>query len=314
MNPRSSLPCRPLRHILRSRRHRRLRCWLLRRELLRCHRRRLDQSHRYHPTCRWPRSNRLRSGFPLSSDQLHPRQQFLRLRRGWLEAFAQLGQTHVHALVVKANKEDRYIMSLVENIARQQPHALEVVRDIAALEAQGYSPAEVGAKIGIHESYVRGILRLHAKGEQVLLAAVERGELPIAVAVNIAWAKDGDIRRCLAEAYERGELKGKALVQARAIAERRAAGIKRISEGGSTSHKRRKRISADELIRAYKRSTQKQALLVKRAQVCESRLQFVCGALRELAKDENFVTLLRAEKLDKMPKYLAEQLKSGASR
>ncbi len=177
----------------------------------------------------------------------------------------------------------------------------------------GYNYAEVAEKVGVTETYVRGILRLHAKGEEVLLAAVERGELPLGVAVAIAWAKDGDVRRCLAEAYDRGELKGGAISRARAIADRRAAGFKRL-DAGVSGRAPRKRLSADELVRAYKRSTQKQALLVRRAHVCESRLQVVCGAIRELAKDEHFVTLLRAEKLDKMPKYLAEQLKSGSSR
>ena len=38
-------------------------------------------------------------------------------------------------------------------------------------------------------------------------------------------------------------------------------------------------------------------------------LRIVGSALRELTHDEHFVTLLRAEKLDKMPKYLAEQMK-----
>lgn len=233
--------------------------------------------------------------------------------QGRLEAFAQLGQTHVPALVVEANKEDAYLMSLVENIARRQPDAVEVARDIAGLEAQGYSPAEIATKVGITEGYVRGVLRLHASGEEVLLAGVERGDIPIAVAVDIAAAKDGDVKRCLAEAYERGELKGRAIAKARSIADRRAAGIKRTHAPGKDGSKR-KRMSADDLIRAYKRSTQKQALMVKRAQVCESRLQFVCGALRELARDEHFVALLRAEKLDKMPKYLADQLKAKGAR
>jgi len=40
----------------------------------------------------------------------------------------------------------------------------------------------------------------------------------------------------------------------------------------------------------------------------------VCTALRELARDEHFVTLLRAEGLDKMPKYLSEQLKNRTPR
>jgi ParB family chromosome partitioning protein len=57
----------------------------------------------------------------------------------------------------------------------------------------------------------------------------------------------------------------------------------------------------------------KQALFTKRARACEATLRIVCGALRELTEDEHFVTLLRAEKLDKMPKYVAEHVKRGVA-
>jgi ParB family chromosome partitioning protein len=73
-------------------------------------------------------------------------------------------------------------------------------------------------------------------------------------------------------------------------------------------------MSVDDVVRAYKRSTQKQAQMVRKAQVCDQLLRLVCGAMRELARDEHFVTLLRAEGLDKMPKYLADQVKQRGAR
>ena len=232
--------------------------------------------------------------------------------QGRLEAMIKLAQAHVPALVIEATREERYLMSLVENIARRQPDSLDLVRGIAALDEKGYAPVQIAEKIGVSEKYVRGLLRLHAKGEELLLAAVERGDLPIHVAVEIATTKDGDIKKCLADAYERGELRGKAVSKARALIERRLANGKR-SRGSGSGRGGHKRLSTDDLIRTYKRSTQKQALLVKRAQVCESMLRIVGSALREVTTDEHFVTLLRAEKLDKMPKYLAEQMKLRGS-
>ena len=184
--------------------------------------------------------------------------------QGRLEAFVKLGQTHVPALVVEATPEDRYIMSLVENIARRHPDSLDLVRSIAALEQRGYVAAQIAEKVGVSEKYVRDLLRLHAKGEELLLAAVERGDLPISVAVEIATTKDGDVKKCLAEAYERGDLKGKAVSKARALVERRLSNGKR-SRGGHSVRTGQKRLSADDLVRTYKRSTQKHALLVKRA-------------------------------------------------
>ena len=232
--------------------------------------------------------------------------------QGRLEAFKNLGQTHVTALVVQATEEERHIMSLVENIARRTPDSLELARNIAALEERGYTAAQIATKVGVSDTYVRDLLRLYAKGEEVLLGAVQRGELPIGIAVDIAMAKDDDLKKCLAEAYERGDLKGKALAKARAHVEGRLAGGRKSLRGGGGG--KYKKLSADEIVKAYKRSAQKQALFVRKAQVCDSMLRIVCSALRELLKDDHFVTLLRAEGLNKMPKYLAEQVKQRATR
>jgi ParB family chromosome partitioning protein len=232
--------------------------------------------------------------------------------QGRLEAVAQLGMTHVPAFVVEATDEQRYIKSLIENLCRFRPDSLALVRGVAQLEKRGgYTPHQIAEKIGITETYVRSLLKLHSKGEELLLAAVERGDLPIHVAVEIATAKDVDVKRCLAEAYEQGTLKGKAVAKARALVERRMSNGKR--RRGSPVRTAGRRISADELVRVVKRSTQKQAMLTKRAHVCESMLRIVCSALRELMADEHFVTLLRAEKMNQMPKHLAEQVKRGGS-
>ena len=149
---------------------------------------------------------------------------------------------------------------------------------------------------------------MHAKGEELLLAAVSRGEMPIHVALEIATAKDEDVKRSIAEAYERGDLRGRAVSRARVIVEQGFANGKRYSKSGWKQGTGRK-VSADDLVRSYKRAAQKQAVLVKKARACSSMLRIVCSALRELGADEHFVTLLRAEGLEKMPKYLAEQLK-----
>lgn len=231
--------------------------------------------------------------------------------QGRLEAMQQLGQTHVPAIVREASSDERYLMSLVENMARRPPDSLDLVREIANLEQRGYSPGEIANKVGVSESYVRDLLRLHAKGEEKLLAAVERGEIPVTVAVQIASAKDEDVKRCLAEAFDRGELEGRAIAKARALVERRLTSGKRKHALGSGKHKR---MSTDDLVKMYKRAMQKQAQLVRRAHIAESMLRVVCGALRDLSTDDHFVTLLRAEKLDKMPKYLADQMKEKASR
>ena len=77
---------------------------------------------------------------------------------------------------------------------------------------------------------------------------------------------------------------------------------------GTRSSKSKKRVTADSLVRAYRKETDRQKLLVKRASVSQSRLLFVVNALRRLFADDHFVTLLRAEGLLTLPRPLAERL------
>jgi ParB family chromosome partitioning protein len=67
--------------------------------------------------------------------------------------------------------------------------------------------------------------------------------------------------------------------------------------------------SAQALIKAYEDEVRRQKLMIKKAELNEQRLLFIVSALRTLLQDENFLTLLRAEQLDSLPKFLAEQVK-----
>jgi ParB family chromosome partitioning protein len=51
---------------------------------------------------------------------------------------------------------------------------------------------------------------------------------------------------------------------------------------------------------------------VKKAELTRNRLLFIVSALRTLLADEHFVTLLRAEGLDSMPRYLADRVQAVA--
>ena len=66
-------------------------------------------------------------------------------------------------------------------------------------------------------------------------------------------------------------------------------------------------------VKVYRREADKQKVLVKKAQLTENRLLFIVSALKKLFQDEDFVTLLRAEKLDTLPAYLAERIQIEAT-
>jgi len=70
------------------------------------------------------------------------------------------------------------------------------------------------------------------------------------------------------------------------------------------------RLTADSLIRAFRQEADRQRLLVKKAELTRNRLLLIASALQTLLADEHFVTLLRAEGLDSMPRYLADRVQA----
>ncbi len=120
----------------------------------------------------------------------------------------------------------------------------------------------------------------------------------------IAEADEEGVQEALAEAYQKGVLKGKKLLIAKRLVERRHRHGKTIKHGAP--ERGRTRISSQALVRAYEREADRQRLLIKKAEVTQNRLLFIVEAMRTLLADENFVTLLRAENLTTMPRPLAD--------
>jgi ParB family chromosome partitioning protein len=229
---------------------------------------------------------------------------------GRLKAFQSLGETTIPAMVVNVSDEDAFIMSLAENIARRQCRPLELLMGIEQLRNQGYDKRVIAEKTGLSIDYVHGILLLLKNGEERLLVAVESGRIPLNAALSIAGAGSDDksVQAALQEAYESGKLRGKQLLQARRVIERRQ------SLGRSIAHgmpRKATDVTSSSLIRNYQKEVERQKLMVKKAGFAQQRLLFVVEALRQLLADENFTTLLRAEGLDALPKYLADRVWAG---
>jgi ParB family chromosome partitioning protein len=225
--------------------------------------------------------------------------------QGRLEAYVALGQEEIPAIIVHGSKEDLLLMSLAENLARRQHSPVELVREISALKERGYSVQDIAKKTDLVATYVRGIIQLLAQGEKQLLNAVEKGQIPVSIAVIIATADDKTVQRALTEAYERNDLRGKALLRARRLIESRRI---RGSRTRGAPKKEAGKVSADSLLRTYREETIRQKLLVDKAKMCEARLMFAVTAVRQLFKEETFLSLVRGEGLDRVPQYLAEKV------
>ena len=229
---------------------------------------------------------------------------------GRLKAFRSLGETTIPALVIEVSDEDAFIMSLAENIARRQYRPLELLAGIEQLRDQGYDKKAIAEKTGLATEYVQGILLLLKNGEERLLVALERGRIPLYAALAIVGAGDDDkaMQLALQDAYESGKLRGKQLIQARRVIEHRQT----LGRSVARSMPRvRQDVTTSSLVRTYQKEVERQKLIVKKAEFTQQRLLFVVGAMRELLADENFTTLLRAEGLETLPKYLAERVWAG---
>jgi ParB family chromosome partitioning protein len=226
---------------------------------------------------------------------------------GRLTAFRVLGETQIPALVVEANDEEAYIMSLVENIARRQYRPLEILGSIKQLSERGYSPADIGKKTALSAPYVSGILNLLNSGEERLLMAVEKGMVPLNTALDIVGAGEDDaaLQTAMQEAYESGVLRGSKLTKVRRILERRRTLGPSV---GRAIKRKRTNISSSSLVRVYEKEVERKKLILRKADLTQKRLLFVTSALRQLLSNEHFVNLLRAEQLDVMPLYLAERV------
>lgn len=224
--------------------------------------------------------------------------------QGRIEAFNALGYLEIPALVVEASKEDLMIMSLVENMARRHPCPGDLIIEIDRLKQAGYSNVAIGKKLDIADTMVSGLISLRNAGEERLLSEAVKGSIPLGVAIEISKSEGPEAQRELLLAYEGGKLNQSAIrVVRRVLMQRRTMG-----KGLHTHDNQSKKMptTADGLVKEFKKETQRQRSLVRKAKVCDAHLMFITTAFRRLTIDEDFTNLLRAERLDTMPAFLAE--------
>lgn len=228
--------------------------------------------------------------------------------QGRFEAFKVLGELAIPAVVVTAAEADRYLISLVENLARRKHSNRDLLMAINVLHERGYSIRQIAQKTCLDRAYVGGILILLRQGEERLIAAVEKGWLPIKVAIHVARSDDAQVQAAMVEAYESGLLKGDELIKVRRLIDRR-----RVLGKDYGKHQGGERMTTPrQLLTAYQTEVRRQRLMVKKADISEQRLLFVVTALRRLLADDFFRSMLRSEGIDDMPQVLAERIQGDA--
>jgi ParB family chromosome partitioning protein len=225
--------------------------------------------------------------------------------QGRLEAFLALGQTYIPAIIINASREDQYLMSLVENIARRPPAQLGLLKETKRLRECGYSVEVIAKKLGLGARYIATIVMLLGNGETELIGLVESGRMPITVATEIANGTTADIQKALTEAYEKGDLRGGKLRAVRAIIRKRTSGRTKDRKEKTQP----KSVTSRDVTQEYQEYTRAQRVLVKRAGVVRERLVLIAAACQTLGADPNFLTLLRAEALSEMANKLLEMMR-----
>lgn len=232
--------------------------------------------------------------------------------QGRLEAFIQLKQDRIPAIVIVANESDCLVMSLVENCARRQHNPIDLMLEIGALRKRGYSDRQIAEKIGLSTDYVTMIAGLLENGEERLVSAVETGLLPLNLAIQLSKTDAKGAQKALMDAYTQNKLRGKKLTLVRRLIQQRELRGPQLRHNPFGRRDGAKRaLTSEGLVRAYQQEATRQKLLIKKAELTQGRLMFVREAFRNLCSDEHFMTLLRAEGLETMPGDLAKVVTDG---
>ena len=230
--------------------------------------------------------------------------------QGRLESCKLLGQSEIAALVLDVDEETGHVMSIVENVARRTPRAVETMEQVRVLKQRGYSDAEIATKLGCTAAWVNNVANLLERGEKRLLAAAEAGHIPLHLAVSISRASDSEAQQLLLAAYEVGELKGRKVAIMRKILEQRVRSGKK-GNNTFTKASTRKPMTPEELAKLYKRDVEMHRRIQKKSEFAQQSLLLARQIFKELFANKEFCALLKAEKLTSVPQPLADLLPRG---
>ncbi len=232
--------------------------------------------------------------------------------QGRMEAFIELAQTAIPAIIIDADESECLVMSLVENCARRLHRTIDLMQEVGTLRKRGYNDRQIAEKIGVSPEYVNMIAGLLERGEERLVSAVEAGLLPLSLAIDIARTDDEGAQRALTQAYTEKKLRGKKLAAVRRLLQQRQRRGPQVPESRFGRYNSAHRpLTSEAIVRVYRQEADRQKLMIKKAELTQSRLLFVVEAIRTLRADEHFVTLLRAEGLETMPAYLEQSMTMG---
>lgn len=233
--------------------------------------------------------------------------------QGRIEAMLTLGEKTIPAIIRDVSEEDAYVMSLVENIARRRPRSNELLQIIKDMKIRGLSDSEISEITGYSTNWVGSINMLLDKGEHKLLSAVERGNLPLYLAVEFARCETEEAQNILTEAYDKKIIKSRDIIKIKHILNQRIAGNKGAKTAGFFHHKPTKKISAEELISLYENSIAEHRSVYNHSKFVKTNLLIVSEIFNIIMINKSFQNLLEQENLSDLPSQIMTPLNKEAS-
>ncbi|MEG3112435.1 ParB N-terminal domain-containing protein [Pantoea sp. T14] len=221
--------------------------------------------------------------------------------QGRIEALVGLGEENIPAIIKKVSEEDAYIMSLVENIARRRPRSNELLLIIKDMKSKGLSDIEISEITGYTSHWVNSISMLLEKGEHKLLSAVERGNLPLYLAVEFARSNSEETQNLLTEAYEKKIIKSRDIIKIQHILNQRSEGHKGAKTGGFIYDRASKTMTSEELVSLYEKSIAEHKSIYNHSEFVKNHLLIINEIFIKIIKDERFLNILQEEKLSDVP-------------
>jgi ParB family chromosome partitioning protein len=212
---------------------------------------------------------------------------------GRLLAHKKLGKKHVLAEVVTCTRKDALLQSLIENIARTKPGSMDFARELKRLHDEGWDFKRIAKVACKTEEYIRSYIRLVEQGEERLIHGVETGVFPIKFAIQVSSTEDSQMQNILMDAFDRGIVTTNNFGQARRIISARAKHTKRATVD--------KEYTVNQLVSDIAETTKVKTSYVREAKSKENRFMTLLAGINTLFKDDGFVAIVRATKLDKRP-------------
>ncbi|CDH07946.1 ParB domain protein nuclease [Xenorhabdus bovienii str. oregonense] len=228
--------------------------------------------------------------------------------QGRLEALAKLGETHIPAIIKDVDEEEGYIMSLAENIARRNPRSAELFEVVRDMKLRGLSDSEISKRLGYSKNWVNNITMLLGKGEQKLLAAVEKRKIPLYLAVEFARSSTQEAQQLFIDAYEKGLIKSRDVIKIRNILDRRSEGNKGSKNIEYIYNKNQKKMSPEDLMSVYQENIDKHKSIHARSEYVAENLVLTKQLMQELILQKEFVSILISENVGDIPTLIIESI------